>query len=97
MHPVGCLTEMKSDASDCRRVSAFVAYVTEASDLDVQALVTERLQAINQYLQGFRNVLCESGPEASACDVAFTESDGDYETVCKVTSLIELLSRWLSR
>lgn len=88
---------MKSDASDCRRVSAFAAYVTEATDLDIQALVTEQLQAINQYLQGFRNVLCKSEPEATACDVAFTESDGDYEKVCKVTSLLELLSRWLSR
>lgn len=60
-------------------------------------LVTEQLQAINQYLQSIQNELCQAEPEVKHCDVAFTESDGDYEKVCKVMSLIELLKQWLYR
>lgn len=60
-------------------------------------LVTEQLQEINQYLQSIQNELCMTKAEAKGCGAAFTESDGDYEKVCKVMSLLELLKQWLHR
>lgn len=94
---VGCLTEMKNDISACEHVSIFGTYFTEATDLDIQSLVTEQLQAISQYLQFFQKNLCKSESEVKKCGVAFKESDGDYEKYCSVMSLLELLIQWLSR
>ncbi|KAK2845769.1 hypothetical protein Q7C36_010623 [Tachysurus vachellii] len=96
---VGCLIEMKDNLSDCELISIFGTYITEATNLDIHTLVTERLQAINQYLQSIQKLnasnLCKS--EVKNCDVAFKESDGDYEKICKVMSLLEFLTQWLSR
>ncbi|GAA6078847.1 uncharacterized [Tachysurus ichikawai] len=88
---------MKDNLSDCELISIFGTYITEATNLDIHTLVTEGLQAINQYLQSIKNFLCKSEPEVKNCDVAFKESDGDYEKICKVMSLLEFLTRWLSR
>ncbi|TSW89628.1 hypothetical protein Baya_13595 [Bagarius yarrelli] len=97
VHTVGCLTEVKSNISDCELVSIFGSYITEATDLGIHSLVTEQFQAINQYLQSIQNVLCKTEPVVNSCTVAFQESDGDYEKVCKMMNLLMLLTRWLSR
>lgn len=96
-HTITCLNELMNNNSDCKLASIFGTYVTEATKFDIHTHVTEGLPPINQYLHDIQDFLCKSNSVVKDCGVAFEESDGDYEKICKVMSLLKLLTRWLSR
>ncbi|KAG7318527.1 hypothetical protein KOW79_018282 [Hemibagrus wyckioides] len=96
-HTVRCLNKLQNNNADCELASIFGTYFTEATKFDIHAHVTEGLLPINQYLHDIQDFLCKSKSEVKDCGVAFEESDGDYEKICKVMSLLKLLRGWLSR